>query len=52
MDLTAAASVAASSPTQDAISLNLIKSANNLAAAEAQILMGSLGIGNTVDAFA
>ena len=52
MDLTSAATVAASSPTQDAITLNLIKSTENLAAAEAQLLMGSLGIGNTVDALA
>ena len=52
MDITAAASAASSGSTQNAITLNLIKSADNLAAVQVSILMASLGVGNNVDSFA
>ncbi len=52
MDITAASSAASSSSAQNAITLGLINSTSNLAAAEAAILMASLGVGSNVDAYA
>lgn len=51
MDINSATTAAADS-SQNAISLSLIKSTENIAAVQVSILMGSLGIGNNVNTFA
>ena len=52
MDIMAASSAVAAGQAQSAITYGLITSTENLAAAQVNILMASLGLGNNVNTYA